>query len=59
MIGESDDACMWLERAIGRGFTNYPFLSSDYPYLRSLADDATFRNLLERARVIWNAAATG
>ena len=52
-VGAKEEALLWLERAIGRGMINYPFLSEYDRYLDNIRGDARFVQLMERARREW------
>lgn len=52
-LGAVDPALLWLERAIERGFTNHPLLSSAYPPLGELRSEPRFSALLEKCEEAW------
>ncbi len=54
-IGESTESMKWLERAVEKGWTNYPYLSSLDPWLENLRDDLRFQALMVRVKREWEA----
>jgi eukaryotic-like serine/threonine-protein kinase len=54
LLGQTDDACRVLRKAMNFGFTNYPALTAQAPFLKGLRDDPDFELLLEEVRVRWN-----
>jgi tetratricopeptide (TPR) repeat protein len=52
-VGAKDEALLWLDRAIGRGMINYPFLSEHDRYLDNVRGDARFREVMGRAEREW------
>ncbi len=55
LIRCNDDALRWLEIAIGRGFTNYPFLMQHDTVLEPLRGDPRYQRLMEALRPRWEA----
>lgn len=53
VLGRRDEAFRWLERAISRGFINYPFLSERDPLIANLRSDQRFGDLMSRVRRRW------
>jgi len=53
MLGEKDLALEWLENAVNRGFTNYPFLNDHDPFLARLRGEARYAELMRRAKKEW------
>ena len=53
LAGMPERALHWLERAISRGFINYPFLARHDPFTASLRADPRFIRLMETARDRW------
>jgi TolB-like protein/cytochrome c-type biogenesis protein CcmH/NrfG len=51
--GATDQAMRWLERAVERGFINYPFLSRIDPTLENLRREPQFDRLMEVVRARW------
>jgi TolB-like protein/Flp pilus assembly protein TadD len=47
------NALRWLENAVARGLTNYPFLVRQDPFLENIRGDPRFRQLMERVRRTW------
>ncbi len=52
-VGATDEALLWLDRAIDRGMINYPFLSEHDWHLDSIRGDARFGQAMERAKREW------
>ena len=50
LLGLKDDALLWLQRAVERGFINYPFLAHHDPWLAPLRGDPQFAALLAGVR---------
>jgi serine/threonine protein kinase/predicted Zn-dependent protease len=55
LAGDVDESLHWLKLAIDHGFINYPMLSRFDPTLVAVRQDERFANLLETARVAWEA----
>jgi non-specific serine/threonine protein kinase len=51
-LGQPNDALDWLENAISRGFTNYPFMELD-PFLKNIRGEERFAKLMERVKYEW------
>jgi len=54
LVGESDWALTWLDRAASLGLLNYPFLMTD-PLLARIRGEAGFTQLAERVKRAWEA----
>ena len=52
-VGATDEALLWLDRAIDHGMINYPFLSEHDRYLDNIRGEARFGEAMERARREW------
>jgi serine/threonine protein kinase/Flp pilus assembly protein TadD len=52
-VGAKEEALVWLDRAIGRGMINYPFLSEHDRYLDNVRSDVRFGRVMERAKREW------
>lgn len=53
-VGAKGEALLWLERAIGRGMINHPFLSKHDWFLDSIRGEARFREAMVRAKREWD-----
>jgi TolB-like protein/cytochrome c-type biogenesis protein CcmH/NrfG len=53
LAGLPEPALRWLERAVGRGFVNYPFLARYDPFLENLRTHPRFMALMEATRLRW------
>jgi DNA-binding SARP family transcriptional activator/TolB-like protein/tetratricopeptide (TPR) repeat protein len=53
MVGANDVAIDWLERAVGRGFINYPMLAEYDPFLKRLRGEPRFTRLLDEVKREW------
>jgi serine/threonine protein kinase len=52
-IGERDQALKWLERAVERGWINYPLLNEYDPFLENIRGEPRFKKLMERIKKEW------
>jgi hypothetical protein len=52
VIGESNRALRWVDRAIDMGMCNPAFLGEHEPFLRRLRGDPGFESVLEKARSV-------
>ncbi|MGH7724226.1 MAG: protein kinase domain-containing protein [Candidatus Eiseniibacteriota bacterium] len=50
LLGRTDDALRWLERAVERGFLHHRFFGDMDPLLAPLRGDARFQAILDKAR---------
>ena len=55
LVGETEAALDAVERMIGLGIVNYPFLAEYEPFLSSIRSEPRFQELMEQARERWNA----
>jgi non-specific serine/threonine protein kinase len=53
IIDARDEALEWLERAVRRGFINYPLLAEYDPFLKRLRGEQRFTRLLEEVKRKW------
>jgi non-specific serine/threonine protein kinase len=53
LLGEKTEALSWLERAVARGWTNYPLFSRIDPFLANIRDEERFQKLMERVKRHW------
>lgn len=53
VIGDTDRAVTWLEKAMSKGFINYPMISRWDPLLAPVRHTAAFDDIVDRAREQW------
>ena len=53
VIGDSENALGWLEKAMQKGFINYPMISRWDPLLAPVRQTAEFDDLVDRVRERW------
>jgi hypothetical protein len=53
MAGLREPALLWLDRAVARGFINYPYLAQHDPFFAGMRDDPAYRDLLARVQAQW------
>ena len=53
LINEEEEALNWLEKAVNRGFINYPFLNEYDPFLENIRGEERFKKLMERVEYEW------
>lgn len=53
LLGEKAEALSWLERAVARGWINYPLFSRIDPFLAKIRDEERFQKLMERVKREW------
>jgi non-specific serine/threonine protein kinase len=53
LLGREKEAIDWLERALDRGWINYPLFARDDPFLESIREETRFIKLVERVRPEW------
>jgi len=53
LIDERDQALKWLERAIERGWINYPLFTKIDPFLENIRQEPEFKKLMERVKYEW------
>lgn len=53
LAGMKESALNWLERAIDRGYINYPFMFFHDPHLKSVRKEPRFKQLMKRAKYEW------
>jgi serine/threonine protein kinase len=56
--GAKEEALKWLERAVERGWINYPLLARQDPLLKSIRDEERFKELMVRVKQEWEAFGT-
>ena len=53
LLNEKTEALSWLERAVARGWANYPLFSKIDPFLANLRSEERFQKLMERVKREW------
>jgi non-specific serine/threonine protein kinase len=53
LIGDTSNSLAWLEKAMLKGFINYPMISRWDPLLAPVRKTAEFENLVDRVREQW------
>jgi non-specific serine/threonine protein kinase len=53
LLGQHERAITWLEKAVDKGFLNYPMIGRWDPLLAGARSHAGFANLLQRTRELW------
>ncbi|MGC2160295.1 MAG: protein kinase [Silvibacterium sp.] len=53
LLGRLDDALAWLQKAVDKGFLNYPMIGRWDPLLAGVRGHAGFSGLLRRTRELW------
>ena len=53
LLNEKDEALKWLERAISRGWINYPFFAEIDPFLENIRGEERFKKLMKRVKKEW------
>jgi tetratricopeptide (TPR) repeat protein len=59
MMDEKDEALRWLERAIDRGWINYPLFAEQDPAFENIRGEARFQKLMERIKPLWEGFEVG
>lgn len=55
LAGATDDALTWLERAVERGWINYPLFQERDPLLAGIRGEERFARLIARVKERWEA----
>jgi len=53
LLGETEEALAWLEKAMQKGFINYPMISRWDPLLAAVRHSSGFDDLMDRMREHW------
>ena len=53
LIDNADQALHWLDRAVSRGFVNYPLIAELDPFLASVRRDPRFASLRQSVKGKW------
>lgn len=56
LAGDAENALRWLERAMARGWYNYPLFAEIDPHFAGLREDPRFQRLLDKAKPRWEEA---
>jgi len=52
-VGNVEESVFWLEKAMKRGFINYPFLSKIDPFIAKIRDDSRIQKILAQIKTEW------
>jgi non-specific serine/threonine protein kinase len=55
LAGAREEALTWLERAIERGWINYPLFSTQDPFYESIRGEERFKELMVEVKARWEA----
>ena len=53
LAGAKEEALTWLERAVERGWINYPLFAHQDPLLESIRGEDRFKKLMVRVKKEW------
>jgi TolB-like protein len=53
LLDDKNEALSWLERAVARGWANYPLFSRIDPFLANIRGEPRFKKLMERVKHEW------
>ena len=53
LLDEKEDAFLWLEHAIDRGWINYPLFAKQNPFFANIRGEERFKKLMERVKYKW------
>ena len=53
MLGDTESALTWIEKAMERGFINFPMINTWDPLLANVRQNPRFSDVAERVRVLW------
>ena len=53
LVDEKDEALLWLEHAIDRGWINYPLFAERNPFFANIRGEPRFKKLMERVKYEW------
>jgi len=53
IIDEKEQSLDWLERAVDRGWINYPLFSERDPFLENIRNEIRFKELMEKVKHEW------
>jgi len=59
VMDEKDEALRWLERAIERGWINYPLFAEQDPFFENIRGDKRFQKLMDRIKPQWEQFGVG
>ena len=52
-LEEKETSLKWLEKAVNRGFINYPLMAETDPLLVNIRGEKRFKKLMERVKYEW------
>ena len=55
LAGAKEEALNWLERAVERGWINYPLFAHQDPLLKNIRGEARFKELMVEVKREWEA----
>jgi non-specific serine/threonine protein kinase len=53
LVDEKDEALLWLEHAIDRGWINYPLFAERNPFFANIRGEPRFKKLMDRVKYEW------
>ena len=53
LLNEKEEAFLWLEHAIDRGWINYPLFAERNPFFANIRGEERFKKLMERVKYEW------
>jgi len=53
LLDEKEEAFLWLEHAIDRGWINYPMFAERNPFFANIRGEDRFKKLMERVKYEW------
>jgi serine/threonine protein kinase/tetratricopeptide (TPR) repeat protein len=54
LLGDTAKALAWIEKAMAKGFINFPMINQWDPLLQNARKDPQFSDLAERLHILWN-----
>jgi len=53
LLDEKEEALLWLEHAVDKGWINYPVFDERNPFLANIRGERRFKKLMERVKYEW------